>query len=94
MKWKEIDQLLSPTAAKIIIFLALFAVFVPVVEHDNGVRCVTAPCPSSSYSSAMFYILSPYKEVYQILSVSAVAGIIATYLIACLLVSLARYFRK
>lgn len=94
MKTKELRELLVPTPAKIIIFLVLFMIFVPVVEYDTGIRCITTPCASAAPGSAAAYLLSPEKFIYQFYYISIVMGIAATYLVSCLLVSLAENVKR
>ncbi len=85
---------MSPTPAKIVLFLILFVVFVPVLEYDTGIRCITTPCPSSAPGSFVAYLLSPEKFIYQFYYLSIIVGIIATYLVSCLLLSLARNVKR
>jgi len=94
MNWKDISELLRPASRKVMLFIILFAVFVPVVAHDNGIRCITAPCPATSYSSILSYLMSPYQAIYSYLYAAALIGAVATYIIACLLVSLYRSVKK
>ena len=87
MKSKELRELVMPSRGKIIIFLALFLLFVPVVNYDTGIRCITAPCPSSSPGSIFIYVLHG-SQIYQFYYAAAIIGIVATYLIACFAISL------
>ncbi len=97
MNWKELRQLLAPTSRKIVLFLVLFAVFVPVVAHDNGILCNLATggtCPSTSVGSILSYALGYHGYIYQFYYASILIGAVATYLIACLLVSLYRSVKR
>ncbi len=94
MNWKDVSELLRPAEKKVALFVILFVLFVPVVAHDNGIRCITAPCPATSYSSILFYLLSTSGAIYEYLYIPAMIGAVATYLIACLLASLYRSVKK
>ncbi len=88
MKFKELRNMLKPSRFKIALFIILFLVFVPFAEFDNGIRCIRAPCPSSSIGSIAMYLLY-HSPIYQIYIISIIVGAVAAYLISCLLVSLA-----
>jgi hypothetical protein len=45
MGWAEF---LRPSPRKIALFAAVSLAFIPFMEYDNGIRCIRAPCPSSS----------------------------------------------
>jgi hypothetical protein len=93
MKTKQISIVLIPTTAKILIFIILFLLFVPVVEYDTGIRCITTPCPSGAPGSVLIYLMH-FSHIYQFYYVSIVIGAVACYIIACLLWSLRKDFKK
>ena len=94
MKRKELSRLLMPGAPKVALFLLLFLAFIPFAEFDTGVRCVTGPCPSSASGSVLAYALGYRGAIYQLRYFSIAVGLVASYLISCLLFSLARSARQ
>jgi len=89
MKQKEIRKLLRPTAPKVALFLLIFVIFIPFAEFDSGIRCITTPCPSGSVGSVLAYAFSFHGAIYQFYYFSIAVGLVASYLISCLLFSLA-----
>ncbi len=94
MKEKELRQLLRPSAPKIALFLLLFLAFIPFAEFDNGIRCITTPCPSSSVGSVLAYAIGYRGAIYQLYYFSIFVGLVASYVISCMLFSLAGNARK
>jgi hypothetical protein len=61
MNWKK---LLQPTIGKFALAALFFITFVPFIEFDTGIRCITVPCPSSSVGSILSYHLFYFQHSY------------------------------
>lgn len=81
----NLKEFIKPNLTKIIIALILFILIVPFIVHDNGVRCITAPCDSETTSSIPFYLLADYKKFYEINYLALFSGLIIEYLVACII---------
>lgn len=53
MDWKA---LLKPSKEKFLAAILIFALFVPFVTYDNGIRCFMAPCPASDTGSVFSWL--------------------------------------
>lgn len=75
---------LAPTVMKLAMALLVFLLFVPFISHDNGIRCIKAPCPSVSTSPASIYFLFyPQYQIYEFQYVTAAIGLAVSYLVSC-----------
>ncbi len=86
----------KPTFFKIIIAAVIFFFFVPFVSIDSGVRCVTEPCDSESTVSLLIYIVSLFEGkviVYNFFYTNVLLGIIASYILSCVVVVLVAYLK-
>jgi len=86
----------KPTKWKIILFLALAVIFVSFIKYDNGIRCFTTPCPSDTNGSILMWAMAKRYAgvVYEIHYNYLLAGLIATYVVACLIVSIINKIKK
>ncbi len=75
-----------PDALKVAAFAAIFVLFVPFIEYDTGIRCITTPCASSATGTIAGFLLSQQKYVYGLLAVNLVIGAAVAYLISCIAV--------
>ncbi|MFA6907679.1 MAG: hypothetical protein WC263_02525 [Candidatus Micrarchaeia archaeon] len=87
----DLNAFLKPSWKKAAIAALLFILFVPFINHDNGIRCIRAPCPSSSVGSfASWLLFGPWAHsqpahVYSIDLFIALIGIAVCYALACAL---------
>jgi len=91
MNFKEF---LKPTTKKGIFCLIISFLFLPFISYDNGIRCITAPCPNSSIGSAFFYLLSENHNIYEVLYTNLILGLIVAYVISCAIIIGFRKMRK
>jgi len=87
----------KPSILKIIIAAIIFFFFVPFVRIDSGVRCVTEPCDSESTVSLLIYIISIFEgevTVYGFFNTNVLIGIIASYILSCVVVVLVAYLKN
>lgn len=75
-------NIIKPSWSKILLSIILILIFVPFINHDNGTRCIKAPCPSDTTSSVVEYLFSEYKDIYYINYLNLIIGLIVTYLIS------------
>ena len=74
MNWKHY---LKPTISKLILIAIIFTLFVPFISYDNGIRCITTPCPNESTGSvAAWLIFSPNFHIYSVNYINLVIGLI------------------
>ena len=85
MDWKEFFK---PTIGKIVLFLILLIVFVPFISFDNGMRCITAPCPSVTTGSLLMWYGLKFGSIYELHYLYLVIGLIVSYLVSAIIVSL------
>ena len=79
----------------IILAAIVFIVFVPFINHDNGIRCITAPCPADSTSTLLAYTLFfSHYHIYQFYWTSAAIGIIISLIISSIAVYLYSYLKN
>lgn len=93
MNWK----FFKPTIWKIVIFVIIFIVFVPFIHYDTGIRCEQAPCPAGTTGSLLKYILYSHDfYIYSggILYINLIIGLIISYLISCIIVTLYNKIKK
>ncbi|MEM2138498.1 MAG: hypothetical protein QW568_05400, partial [Candidatus Anstonellaceae archaeon] len=90
MNW---EKFLQPTFAKLALASLLFIVFVPFLEIDTGIRCITVPCLSSQLNTILSYHLFYFQHtyvrphIYQILYINIVLGLLLSYFASCALLS-------
>lgn len=93
MDWKEFFR---PTLSKIFVFLVIFVVFVPFIPYDTGIRCFREPCPSGTTGSVLMYLLFSHN-LYIYASIkyyNLIIGLIASYLVSCVAVSIFSKIKK
>ena len=93
ISWKEF---LKPTIGKIILTLVLTAVFAPFGDFDQGIRCITAPCPSGP-PMIIFYLMALFKgygDIHEIHYLEFVIGVIASYLFSCIIILIFKKLKK
>jgi len=86
----------KPTIAKLLIFLVVFVVFVPVVSIDTGVRCITEPCDSASSVSLIIYLISMFEDVtvFEFLYTYIIVGVIVSYILSCFIVIFVDFLKE
>jgi len=92
----KVWKFFKPSIIKVIIAAIILFVFIPVVSIDSGVRCVTEPCDSESTVSLLIYIVSIFEgevTVYGFFKTNLVLGIIASYLLSCIVVVIVAYLK-
>ena len=80
-----------PTIPKVIVLIILAVAFVPFINYDTGIRCITTPCPSSASGSILMYLLFSYNfNIYTggINYIILVIGLIISYLASCIIIFL------
>ncbi|MEK6899087.1 MAG: hypothetical protein AABW79_03255 [Nanoarchaeota archaeon] len=76
---------LQPSLKQIVWTLILVVAFLPFVEYDSGIRCVTIPCPSSGVVSPLGYFFFHYTQVFYGISWTIlILGTILTYVFVSL----------
>jgi hypothetical protein len=95
-KQNQIWNFLKPTIAKLVIFLIIIVVFVPVVRIDTGVRCITEPCDSASNVSLIIYLISMIEDVavFEILYTSIIIGAVISYILSCFVVIFVDFLKE
>ena len=77
----------KPTIAKIIIAVIIFIIFVPFINYNTGIVCVTFPCPSSAKGSIILWLLFSYElHIYSVYYVNFIIGTISSYIASCIIV--------
>jgi len=71
---------------RILISVLIFAIFLPFINYDNGVRCIMAPCDSVNLGSFLIYALWGFPYIHQINYLILIGGILASYLISHLII--------
>ncbi|MEK6906479.1 MAG: hypothetical protein AABW81_02565 [Nanoarchaeota archaeon] len=85
----NLKKFLKPTKWKILTFVIISLLFIPFINYDNGIRCIKAPCPADTTGSVIMYLLlSDNFHVYKILYINLAVGLIISYLLSCMIVSL------
>lgn len=86
----------KPTIAKIIVAVLIFAMSVPFIHYDTGIKCIAAPCLEASTGGSIFvWLVSSYgSSIYWISYVSLIIGIIMSYLVACMIIFAINKIRK
>lgn len=77
---------LRPSMHQILWTIGLVLIFLPFVLYDTGIRCITAPCPSSLVTSLVGLLIFHSPE--QAIGISwpvLLLGTIATYIIVSLI---------
>ncbi len=83
----NIKEFFKPTLAKIIIALVLVILFVPFINYDTGIRCITTPCDSDANGSILQYLINaPFDHIFNIHWLVLIGGLILSYLIACMII--------
>ena len=89
-----IKEFFRPTIVKIIIALTIF-VFVPFIYYDTGIRCIKAPCPAGADASIIQYFLNaPFNHIYSIYWISFIGGLLASYILSCVIIFVFNKFLK
>ncbi len=96
----DFKECLSPQPiSKAILALALFVLFMPFIQFDTGIRCIRAPCPSSTTASVALYLYSAHISYpntmilgldYQVAGI----GIVLSYLISCITAHVYWHFKR
>ena len=79
---------LQPSLKKAAIAAVFFILFAPFLVYDNGIRCIRAPCPSSSHDSIFFWLFPQdgapaLAHIYSLDFLVLIVSAIICYLIAC-----------
>lgn len=79
---------LKPSLMKIAIAALFFILFAPFINCDNGIRCIRAPCPSSSLDSIFFWLVPldgtpAMPHVYSLDFPILIGGAVICYLAGC-----------
>ena len=90
----NIQSFLKPTIAKISVAVLILIIFVPFINYDTGIRCITTPCPANADGSIAMWLFSYHSYIYSIYYVNLIVGIILSYLISCLIVFIISKIRK
>ncbi len=94
MNWKEFFK---PTLSKMIVLAIIFAVFVPFIHYDTGIRCIQAPCPAGATGSLLVYVLFSHNlYIYTggVLYINLIIGLFVSYLVSCILILIVNKLRK
>lgn len=82
----RVKDFLKPSLLKIAISIILFLVFVPFINYDTGIRCITTPCPSMANGSFLIYLIfSQNFYVYNLVFFNLIIGFIISYFFACII---------
>lgn len=77
---------LRPSAHQIVWTVMIVLLFLPFIQYDTGVRCVTVPCPSSAIASAAGYaFFHTQQEAYGVSWIILILGTIVTYIVVSLI---------
>ncbi|OGJ18886.1 hypothetical protein A3K73_07175 [Candidatus Pacearchaeota archaeon RBG_13_36_9] len=92
----KVWKFFKPSILKAVIAAVIFFFFVPLVSIDSGVRCVTEPCDSESTVSLLIYFISVFEgvTVYDFFYSNILLGIIASYVLACLVLVIVIYLKN
>jgi hypothetical protein len=85
-KIAKLLEVFRPTVGKILLALVLVALFVPALEFDNGIRCIRAPCPSTSVGPLVVLLLE--RPVYVVSYPNLLLGFLACYALSSLAIFL------
>ncbi len=100
----KIKEFLKLTKWKIVIFLALFIVFVPFISFytDNIIPfiyylthfvCIQAPCYNRAVSSILIWLLYQHRmHRFGIQYLILISGSIISYLLSCLIIFIYKKF--
>ncbi|GIU68735.1 MAG: hypothetical protein KatS3mg001_585 [Candidatus Pacearchaeota archaeon] len=80
---------LKPTKTHLILSFLILIVFIPFINYDNGIRCIKAPCNSSSNGSVLMWLFFSYNfHVYSINYIVLIVGIVLSYLFTFLILKI------
>ncbi len=88
----DIKDFLKPTITKIILFIILIG-FIPFIE-PHGIQCIKAPCPQPGTQSLFTQFTMFNGPIVGIYYTNLIIGLIASYLVACVIVLLVKKFRQ
>ncbi|PIN94862.1 hypothetical protein COU53_01960 [Candidatus Pacearchaeota archaeon CG10_big_fil_rev_8_21_14_0_10_30_48] len=60
----------------VILCLILFIIFVPFINFDNGIRCITTPCPADTTGSIVLWGVYHFSNIYFINYFNLIMGLI------------------
>jgi len=72
----------------LILTLILFIIFVPFINYDNGLRCITIPCNSDTTSSILLWAVYGLSKVYSISYFNLIIGLIVSIAISSTIIIL------
>ena len=72
--------------ANIILFTLIFTIFVPFINYDNGIRCITTPCPADATGSIALYLIKGLPNIYSINYINLIIGIIISIILAYIII--------
>ena len=95
----DMKEFLAPTPFKLALAVLLFALFVPFITYDTGIRCIRAPCPSAATNSVLVYayyslIVFPHTSIYALNFQMLAIGLALSYPASCFLFFLAQKYHK
>ena len=91
----NLKDFFKQTIAKIISSIIIFAIIVPFIVYDNGIRCIKTPCLNESVGSiVMWLVFSSNFTIYSLKYNYLIIGVILSYLVSCLLILTLNKIRK